>query len=61
MNLKNCADIFTRKIIFKWDNLGIKWNTFFVMFEGKKYETFEVDFSGEENPHGVVMVGLRRL
>jgi alpha-galactosidase len=60
--LFNLTDNLTRKIILKWSDLGIK-GKYIVrdLWRQKDLGTFEEEFSADVNPHGVVMVSLRKM
>jgi alpha-galactosidase len=60
--LLNLTDNLTRKIILKWSDLGIK-GKYIVrdLWRQKDLGTFEEEFSADVNPHGVVMVSLRKM
>jgi alpha-galactosidase len=59
--LFNLTDNITRKLIIKWSDLGIK-GKYIVrdLWRQKDLGTFEDEFSAEVNPHGVVMISLRK-
>ena len=59
--LFNLTDSITRKIILKWSDLGIK-GKYIVrdLWRQKDLGTFEDEFSADVNPHGVVMISLRK-
>jgi alpha-galactosidase len=60
--LFNLSDSITRKLVVKWSELGIKGKYIIRdLWRQKDLGVFEDEFSAMVNPHGVVMVSLRKL
>lgn len=59
--LFNLTDGVTRKLTIKWSDLGIK-GKYIVrdLWRQKDLGTFEEEFSADVNPHGVVMINIRK-